>query len=171
VQEPVTRDLFHRIERVTRDLPVDHVWTSRMVADELVEAVRLCQRVVRGAGPSDRSGFWPQVLRDWGDLVMAVETAKENAKAEPDRMRHYATAKQITRMERAISWQGRYLSEPGQAPLRRLLALWLRCKASRGASFGKALKRRKISKATAYRARDRALLLIAIGLMQDRVLP
>lgn len=161
--------LMLELERVASQVPPDAQWTTKMVGEELTFAVKLCNKAVGRVLPADSKAAWPALLREWADLLAQVET-DETGKDEGPR-RFWATRKQINRMERALVWQARYLSRLEHDQLRKILAVWLRAKARRGGRFNASLKRHGISRATGYRARDRALLIIAIGLMRDGVTP
>lgn len=161
--------LAKELEAVASAVPPDQQWTVKMVGEELTFAVRLCNKAVGRVLPADSKAAWPAILRDWGDLIAQVETDEVSKDDEPRRFS--ATRNQINRMERALIWQARYLTRPEHEMLRRILAIWLRTKARRGGSFSNALKRLGIARPTAYRARDRALLIIAIGLMRDGISP
>jgi hypothetical protein len=167
--EGVTVSLLDQIAAAVRDLPPDHVWTVDMVAKRLVAAVRLCNRIGGPVRPSDRAVGWPSILRDWGDLLGQVETDEIGKDKEP--RRYTATAREVSEMTAAISWAATYLGGDQHEAQRRVLALWLRCKVTRGRKFSEAIKRKRWSKATSYRVRDRALLTIALGLMRDQVMP
>lgn len=162
----VTDDLFRELLELTVKTPPDAAWTVKMVADEMVSAVRLIQRIGGPVGPRFKPTNWPSALREWGDFLAMVET-DEIAKERADH-RITPTPRQITKMEQAMRWQALYLADH-DGP-RRVLRLWLRCKAHRR-PFAEACKKVGWSRATAYRARDRALFLIAIGLMKSGVLP
>lgn len=162
----VTDDLFKRLQRLLGEVPIDQAWTAEMVADELISSIRLVNRITAGAGPNFKSGNWPQAMREWGDFLAMVET-DEIAKERADH-RITPTKAQISKMERAIRWQSLYLADH-EGP-RRVLRVWIRCKVYRS-PFDKACEGMGWSRSTAYRARDRALFLIAIGLMTDGVQP
>jgi hypothetical protein len=165
----VTTPILDQIAEVVLGLHPDQVWTVDMVRDELVDAVRLCSRIGGRTGPSQKGSGWPETLKEWSDLLAQVETNEVGK--DQGRRPLSATRAQISRMERAIRWQSTYLAGDQHEGLRRVLAVWLRCKARRGATFRDAIKRRGWSPATAYRCRDRALLVIALGLMVDGVKP
>jgi hypothetical protein len=167
--EGINSGLMDRVARAVCDLNPDHVWTARMVADELVAAVKLCNRIGGRVLPADPRAGWPAVLRTWDDLVAQVETDEVGKKKEPTR--YTPTARDVSRMERAVGWIGAYLSGPEHEAQRRVLCLWLKCKSIRGRAFSDALKRKRWSKATAYRVRDRALLTIAVQLMEKGIVP
>ena len=71
----------------------------------------------------------------------------------------------------ALSWQAIYLVNAGHPGLGRTLGMWLHhATGKRGnKGFDVMLKHRKISHSHAYRQRDRALGLIAQGLIADGV--
>lgn len=140
------------------------IWTPAMVADRLVDAVRVAQTAVKGSGGGGSP--WPEYRHSWEDLLSQADSGSILDRL--DRRRLPATSHQVSRMEEALSWQGRYLD--GHAGPAAVLKHYLRAKATRR-SFSKAIRQQGWSKATAYRARDRALALIAVGLMRDGVRP
>lgn len=166
--EGINRAILDDVAEVVRDLHPDHVWTAKMVGERMVAAVKLCQRIGGRVGPSDKSGNWPTILREWADLMAQVETDEIGKDKEP--RRYTPTAREVSQMDQAVGWIGRYLAGPEHDAMRRVLALWLRSKVTR-AAFSEILKRKKWSKATAYRVRDRALLIIALRLMREGVQP
>jgi hypothetical protein len=165
----VPKTLLDDLAGLAMVTPVDQIWSARMVGDELTEAVRLCNRIAGGVLPSERTGFWPATMVEWGDLMAMIETNEKPSDDEPKR--YTPTARQVSRMEKAIGWPGRYLPGKDADHMRRVLALWLRARSSRGGSFSEYLKRKGVARTTAYRLRDRALLIIAIGLTRDGVKP
>ena len=165
----VTNRPLERLAELARVVPVDQIWSAKMVGDELTEAVRLCNRIAGAVLPSERTGFWPATLVEWSDLLAMVETNEKPSDDEP--RRYMPTARQVSRCERAIGWQARYLPGSDHEAMRRVLALWLRSRVARHLSFSEILKAKGIARTTAYRARDKALLLIAIGLTTERVKP
>lgn len=147
-----------------------HVWTTRLVREVMLDTVGWANVTAGQVGPR---GFarvaklqWSPTLEDhlregWGLPEKAEETEVEN------RPRPTFSQAQISLFSRAMHWQGRYLY-PDHVGSSRMLALWLRSKARR-ASFEKGIERMGVSRGHAYRLRDRALGLIALGLTADRV--
>lgn len=146
------------------DIPFDELWNPKLVEARLVEAAILCVKTGGPVLPKGFKGSMPAYAYDWGDLLNQVET-DEIGKGR-NYVRTGASAKEVSRMEEAILWPWRYL-EKFEGP-RRVLKVYLNCKAHRR-KFGSACKARGWSRATGYRARDRALAIIAIGLNRDRV--
>lgn len=141
-------------------VPVEEQWTADMVCWRLIDAAKTAEAVVGRPGPTQRSTAWPGIVRDFVDLM--------GHKAEDaERPRRYISRARIMRMEEALLWPTRYVSDHRQ---RLVLAEFLRARAQRK-SFTEAIKRRRWSRATAYRTRDRALAIIAMSLMRDGVKP
>lgn len=142
-------------------------WTNAMVGKELVRAMRWAQATAGRVGP----GSPRAVAIDF--LLMPSEREEEGwervvEEADERPYRRVLTPAQITRLEQTLWWPSTYLKrQPGPNTV---LKVWLRCKVFRF-PFDKACAARKWSRATAYRARDRALAEIAVGLMRDRVEP
>lgn len=146
------------------DAPAECRWTVEEVDSRLVDAIRLVARAAGRVGPGEMKGFWPALQPEWGDLLAQVDGGADfreelNAKIGP-------SARDITRMEQAIRWPTLYLGAH-DGP-RSVLKLWLRCKAHRK-PFRRACQLVGWSERTAQRRRWHAALLIATGLMRDRV--
>lgn len=141
-------------------VPVEEQWTAEMVCWRLIDAAKTAEAVVSRPGPGRRSTAWPQIVRDWADLM-------EHKAEDAGRPRRFISRAQVQRMEEAMLWPTRYVRDPRQ---RIVLAEYLRARAQRK-SFSDAIKRRRWSRATAYRTRDRALAIIAVSLMRDGVRP
>lgn len=137
-------------------------WTARLVLDELLFALRLAERIVSVLQGPARS--WPEYAYEWTDLL-AQANSGELAKLRP-MVRIRARAAEVTRMERALAWQARYLD--GHTQPARVLAAFLRCKVRRQ-PFAEAIRAHGWSRSGAYAARDRGLTLIAQGLNRDGV--
>lgn len=141
------------------DIPLD-LWGPELVMARLVEAARV---ILFTAGPVGPRGFGSGFPRELADAIGFDE------EAEPDPRtlrRKNVSARRMTLVEQASDWPIIYLRDHDGA--RRVLALFLACKAYRR-SFGEAVKKRKWSRATAYRRRDEALRRIAEGLNSNRV--
>ncbi len=134
-------------------------WTAEMVRHRLVEAARTAEAIVARPGPSRRCTAWPEIERDWADMM--------NHKTEDRVTPRYISQASIERMEEALPWPRRYVRDQRQ---RIVLAEFLRARALRY-PFTDAIKRRRWSKAGAYRTRDRALATIAMSLMRDKIAP
>jgi hypothetical protein len=146
------------------DIPLDALWTPPMVQAVLIEAARTAVRVAGRVGPAGFRSNMPEHLLEFGDEVGQIET-DEHGKGR-NRVMLGATSAQISRMERAMVWPITYL--PHDEEGRRCLQLFVRCRALR-LRFNRACKDAGISRASAYRARDAGLALIAQGLNRDRV--
>ncbi|ABS14250.1 hypothetical protein I6H96_02645 [Brucella anthropi] len=149
----------------------DGLWLPKIVDERLVEAAKLAQRTAGPTGPREDGNAWPKFQReflDWydeikdefGNIIGHVQTG------EPEKKMPYIPARKISQMEAAIQWPMHYLKEH-DGP-RNVLSVYLRCKAYRK-PFGQACKRLGWPRATAYRARDKALSLIAQGLNSDGI--
>lgn len=150
--------------------PTD-LWGPKAVERRLIEAARLTLSTTGPVGPKEYGSAMPVFQREWTDwLAQLDETNKLPGEARIERderpSRQGATSRQITRMEQAMRWPIAYLA--GVDGPRKVLAVYLRCRAYRK-PFDRACKRIGWPRATAYRARDKALSLIAQGLNRDGV--
>lgn len=146
------------------DIPIEQLWTSDAVRGRLVEAAKLIERTGGRVAPKGYGTTMPEYSYDWGDLLAQTEGA--TLLKGRNMIRIGASSQAMTRAEEAMVWPMRYLEE-ADGP-RRALRLFLRCRAKRE-RFGLACKKKGWSRVTAWRARDRALTIIAIGLIRDRV--
>lgn len=150
---------------------ITDLWVPKTVEKRLIEAAKLTLTTTGRVGPKEFGSAMPMYQREWTDwLAQLDDTNKlpEDVRIEKDERpsRVGATSRQITRMEASMRWPIQYLEAmPGP---RRVLAVFLRCRAYRK-PFGLACKRLGWPRATAYRARDKALSLIAQGLNRDGV--
>ncbi len=145
------------------DLAAD-IWTPKLVGDELLDAVRWINRSSGPVGPARMRTAWPEVAR-MADPDFDGWPPLAEGDARP--LRIQLPPRRISQMERVLSWQGRYLlDQPGAG---RVLKVWIRSRLTRKMSFDRACQRVGWSRATAYRARDKALATIAIGLTAEGI--
>lgn len=147
-------------------IPIEDQWSKEMVEERLIEAVRLAERIVIRPTPHSVGSGWPRHIYEWSDYLAQVESPEDAKKY--NRFKISASRKEIQQMEESIQWQTLYLN--GYLGAARVLSAFLRARARRK-SFTEEIKKRGWSKSTAYRLRDRALTLIALGLMRDKVMP
>ena len=146
-------------------------WTPKLVGERLIEAVRWARYHAGPTGPASVRALMPTYLPTLEDRELEGWGDPESAEIEEDRPRRRPLSPaKISAMLEALYWPAKYAVEgfPGSA---RVLNLWLRCKVYRG-NFDKTVQHRgELSRASAYRMRDRALAAIAIGLTNDGVKP
>jgi hypothetical protein len=147
------------------------LWVPKMVEERLIEAVRIANYTAGSVGPRGYGSGLPGELvallgqpENEGEKTWWERASIDSEEARPKRA---ISAQKVTKMEEAIRWPLTYLD--GQDGPCRVLALYLRCKVTKGRPFNAAVKKKKWSRATAYRVRDRALSIIAQGLNRDRV--
>lgn len=151
-------------------MDLSDTWTPKLVGERLVEAIKWARYNAGATGPAGvraaAMGYLPMPedfeVEGWGE--------KEVADPEEERPRRRFSPAQITGILDALEWVGRYTVEQNPTSTR-ILNMWLRCKVYRG-NFDKAVEHRgEMSRASAYRYRDRALSAIAQGLTRDGVKP
>lgn len=92
----------------------------------------------------------------------------EEVEARKKKLRIATTPAQVTAYLAALEWPALYLV-PDRAGDARVLNLWVRCRVY-SLSFSEAVDRRQyLSRAMAYRMRDRALSVISVALDRDGV--
>ncbi len=141
------------------------VWTPKIVGEELLEAVRWANRSAGYVGPARIKSGMPDLAMISSDRDFDGWPPMADLEARP--MRRSLSPARVSQLDRALWWQATYLKdEPGAA---RVLKHWVRARLSKGMTFGEAIKRRGWSRSTAYRGRDKALALIAVGLTNDGI--
>lgn len=138
---------------------MEGTWTPKSVGEVLVEMVRWCMSSAGPIGPARLRSVMPELVMDLTDRL--AEGWSSIADMEPSKKRRSYRPAEVSMLERAIRWSIDFLADhPGPA---RVLNLWLRCKITK-MTFAEEVDRKGWSRATAYRQRDKALSLIAIGL-------
>src|SRR5262245_38116109 len=104
-------------------------WDGPQVGKRLTEAFRTLTRLPVANGPRFRSGYWPEMAKEWTDQLAELEA--DAAQLEVDaraanRVRILPSAAEISKMEAAISWPATYLAKtrPILAVSVQLVALW-----------------------------------------------
>ena len=147
-------------------------WTPELAGKRFVAALRWATYCGGKVGPAGIRGSMPAfnpTLNDHLDEGWGLpELAGDDDPGDGKRLVVQATAAQVTAYEAALNWPANYLC-PDYEGSARMLCLWARCKVYRK-PFDDVLKRRgTISRATAFRLRDRALSVISTGLDKDGV--
>lgn len=148
------------------------VWTPKRVGETLIEAVRWARYNAGPTGPAPVRALYPTYYPSDADRDAEGWGLEESADdpTDPPPQRRRLTPKEVSRLIDALHWPMRYAVQgyPGSA---RILNLWLRCKVHK-VNFDKTIERKgRMSRASAYRMRDRALAAIAIGLTKDGIEP
>lgn len=145
------------------------VWTPKLVGEELVEALKFLDRTMGRVGPNRvRSGMPGVVLSTNERSAEGWPSYAEIGEFDPPPPRPRAYSPQrVSQLERVLEWIMRYI-DPTNVGMIRVLKTWLRCRTSKKA-FGEVCKAKGWSRATAYRARDKALATIAMGLTAEGI--
>jgi len=152
------------------DMDLSDVWTPKMAGERLIEAVKWAHYNVGPTGPAAVRALMPIYVVTEADRIAEEWGKKESADDDPPPPRKRYKPHEVTALIDVLHWPGRYAVNgyPGSA---RILNLWLRCQVHKG-NFGKAVTRQgRMSRASAYRMRDRALTAIAMGLTNDGIKP
>lgn len=148
-------------------------WSPKLVGERLIEAVRWARYSAGPVGPSGiRSGMpnfslslEERLEEGWG---LPDCPDDEEVEARKKKLRIATTPAQVTAYLAALEWPALYLV-PDRAGDARVLNLWVRCRVY-SLSFSEAVDRRQyLSRAMAYRMRDRALSVISVALDRDGV--
>lgn len=149
-------------------------WTVAAVRARLEEAARTWERIGGRVGPRRESGAWP----DWelygnptdADLNCIYDGDQSGTRAAEARNAWRPSGVELSRVEDALHWPSRYLSDPKHDGNRRALQVWMLC-CAKNRSFDGFLRRRGAVRQTAYRRLNRAAQSILDGLVRDGVLP
>lgn len=141
------------------------IWTPKIVQTVLVGAARWCVASEGRVKPMQFKNNMPDVFMTGLDRYF--EKWAEKPEGDRPRKRLYFSPADISEYERAIWWPVTYLSDDPEFGA--AMQLWLQCKAERR-QFDDAVDEVGLSRATAYRWRDKGFSLIAQGLTRDRVL-
>lgn len=144
-------------------------WTDTQVHYRMREAMLTLRRAVPKPGPREYGNAMPDVLQPAlsnKDIIESWTEGQDLFRLD-NRIEITVMTAEITRMEQAIEWPGRYLIErwPGA---NEVLRIWMRAIAG-GRRPGPALQEAGFSKDSARIFLDRAFGEIAAGLTRDGV--
>ncbi len=151
---------------------LDGVWVPKTVGQELVEALRFLDQSMGRVGPNRvRSGMPSLDMTANEREAEAWPSFAEIGEFDPpaQKPKRYPPAR-VSQLERAIEWPWRYV-DPKETGAIRVLKVWLRCKTAKKIKFDAVCKARGWARPTAYRQRDKALAMIAVGLTADGIIP
>lgn len=148
-------------------------WTPALVRAELIQAVTWVRFYGGPVGPARMRSCLPayaptledHLAEGWGLPETADDDDEEQERHRRKVMALPPSAARVGALSDALHWVGRHVarSHPGSA---RMLALWLRCRVYRR-NYDEAVRAMGVAPGHAYRLRDRALGLIAMGLDRD----
>lgn len=153
-----------------KDQAASLFWTPKRASDQMVAALIWARHCVAPPGPAGIRSTLPTYHPSLEDHLEEGWGLPESAD-KPDEKRIYLppSPDQVQRHIAALQWPARYLA--AEFPLSaRVLAIWLQAQAYND-SFSRLMDRRDLSRAHAYRLRDRGLAAIAMGLAADGVTP
>lgn len=145
------------------------VWTPKLVGDEMIEAIRWAKYAIGRVGPAGIKSSMPKLSFFASERDLEQWPAIQELDPEPMR-RSYAPW-QVSRFERVLQWPMTYLGDlPKKDPEAIwFFRLWVDCKITKGMKFDPTLDQIGLSRATAYRKRDKILSEIAKGLTRDGI--
>jgi hypothetical protein len=149
-------------------------WTPKLVREKMIEAVRWTRYNVGPTGPAPIRSTMPDVALTLEDHLAAGWGIPERADGSEDEVkvvRLPVSPETVDEMVWVLDWCRLYLIGE-HANAARILNLWLRCKVYKK-NFDAALKARgsELSRAHAYRLRDRALSVISQRLAAEGYRP
>jgi hypothetical protein len=110
----LSRDEWHPLDGPAPEEYIPEQWIGPHVGLRLVESFKTLAQLPSGFR-GFVSGIWPEYYYDRADLnsqQQADNATKEDDANERNRARIRPSAQEISRMEAAISWPGRYIAEP-----------------------------------------------------------
>jgi hypothetical protein len=160
-------DEWHPLDGVPAPEYIPEHWDGPHVGLRLVEGFRtLAAMPNRSVGGT--SGYWPEIAYEWRDLMAQEESdlqLKEDKANAHNRAKIRPSAQAISRMETAIIWPGRYLTELTLTRMVQRVAL----ARSREVDMGYVAYKMQLDRKF-LRARNRVGLdIIARGLRRDQV--
>jgi hypothetical protein len=161
-------DQWHPLDGGPAPEYIPPLWDGPHVGLRLCEAFKTLAALPGGISLGGASGYWPEYTHDWNDLIAQEESdaqLKEEKATAHNRARVRPSAQEISRMEMAICWPGRYVPISSYAQIVQRVALYR----SRDLDLQYAARRIRIGEKQ-MRARNRAGLdMIAAGLRRDAV--
>jgi hypothetical protein len=162
-------DDWHPLDSIAMPESVPDIWTGPHVGKRLVEAFETLRKMPMQRGPSQRSGYWPMHMVEWGDLIAQMEQEESDKQidaANRNRVRLLPSAIEIGHCETAIGWPAQFLK--ARPPLMRSVnAVALARALERDVDW---LARKYGGDETTWQQRHwQGCDLIASGLMQTRV--
>lgn len=117
-------DLQERVDAIGEgDIPL--AWTPEHVGARLIEAYETLRISSGHVGPKAFGNGWPEMMREFADLV--DPDAQKNHAAERSSSRDRPSSETISRMNEALGWPRRFLD--GEPLLADALMLWTYAKA------------------------------------------
>jgi hypothetical protein len=146
---------------------VPEYWTGPHVGLRLVEAFKTLANMPDVGFGSSR-GFWPAYLYEWHDLLAQEESdaqSKDDAASALNRAKIRPSARDVSRMEQAISWPGRYCISVPCARIVQRVAFYR----SRDMDAHMLARKMRLDPKSLRKRNREGLDIIAIGLRRDKV--
>jgi hypothetical protein len=169
-RDEVLNDIWHPLSGIAAPEYIPPTWTDFHAGKRLSEAFEVLARMPHIRGPRDYENSWPrEILVEWEDAIARAQqeqAERDRADKQQNRVRVLPTSNEISRMEAALSWPARYLSELPQL-LRTVGACAL--VRSRGRDQESAARRLGIPGRLVRRWNGEGLKMISGGLVRDQV--
>lgn len=121
----IPRDEWHPCDDGPVPEYIPPSWDGPHVGLRLTDAFRTLSLMPAPIAGS-HSGYWPEYWYEWEDLLAQktgdIATQEDDARVR-NRARERPSANEITRMEMAISWPGRYITDSDTARIVQRVAL------------------------------------------------
>jgi hypothetical protein len=140
-------------------------WWPHEVYARLEHAIRQAGRTAGRVGPKAHGQTWPATKSDWEDLLAQVQGGEKFQ--HELKVRLGPSHAEVSAEEAALRWPIQYLA--GHDGARRVLMVWMRCKANHKPFRRVVTKVIGCSGRTTLRRQLQAALIIATGLIRDGV--
>ena len=160
-------DDWHPLDGTPAPEYVPEHWTGPHVGLRLVQAFKTLANMP-DAGSGSSHGFWPVYFYEWDDLLAQEERdaqSKTDAASALNRAKIKPSAQDVSRMEQAISWPGRYCLSVPCARIVQRVAFYR----SRDMDMHQLARRMKQDPKTLRKRNRVGLDIIAAGLRRDKV--
>lgn len=109
---PFDPEKWNPLEDGPAEYVVPSIWTGPHVGHRLVEMFETLRRIPMSHGPKQFGCIWPGYRLEWEDFLAQICSSVEVVRARNaarNRVRTFPTSVAVSRMEKAISWPGKYI--------------------------------------------------------------
>jgi hypothetical protein len=160
-------DEWHPLDGRPAPEHVPEYWTGPHVGLRLVQAFKTLANMPDTRTGSSR-GFWPAYFYEWDDLLAQQQSdaqSKDDAASALNRAKIRPSARDVSRMEQAISWPGRYCTSVPCARIVQRVAFYR----SRDMDAHMLARKMRLDPKSLRKRNREGLDIIAIGLRRDKV--